>query len=287
MNTIEQSYYLDQLSEQMYMLVDACHEYDKGKFYQAKNMSAIIRTLVKDPENINLKRKNQTISLLKSLGVKDTMKFYNTGYEAIDPLINISLVGILSAPSSAPLTNAVDENIYLPVLNNSELIDVKWITFEDWWNSKVIVSKCESHEITFTRKKISLTMAEQAGGVHVDSFEKIDKDYRDVLLNVANIFVNISQNGQEYPIKHLQYALVRQISHELIISISKQFNLLLNYQPTNKHNLRGLPERNIKQFGVFAQEKNHLSKRTKTPVKGGNFSSFTPPSNAAYVKIQF
>lgn len=287
MHNIEQTYYLDQLSEQMSMLVDACHEYDKGKFYQAKNMSAIIRTLVKDPDNINPKRKNQTISLLKSLGVKDTMKFYNTGYEAIDPLINISLVGIVTIPSTAPLLNISNENIYLPVLNNSNLVDVKWLTFEDWWNSNVIVSKSESREIIFTRKKISLTMAEQAGGVHVDSFENIDKDYRDILMNIANIFVNTTTDGQEYPIKHLQYALVRQISHELIISISKQFNLKLDYKPTNTYNLRGVHESNIKQFGVFAQENNHLSKRTKKPAKGGSFSSFKTPPNAAYVKLSF
>lgn len=280
------SYYLEQLHQQTSLLINACHNYDKGMFYQAKNMSAIIRTLVKDPESNNSKRKLQTVSLLKSLETKDSMKFYNTGYEAIEPKISINLVGIVTVPSNAPLSNEF-EYIYLPLLNNSDYIDCKWLNFSDWWNSKVIISKTEKRDIIFTRKKITLTMAEQDGGVHVDSFQNIDKDYRDISRYIINIFTNIDANGVESPVKHLQYALVRQISHELIISILKTFNLNLEYTPTNKFNLRGIPENKIKQFGIFAEEGKHLSSRTKFPFKCPKFESFKTPQNAAYVKIHF
>lgn len=280
------NYYLEQLKQQVSFLIDACEKYDKGIFYQAKNMSAIIRTLVKDPENTNPKRRNQTVSLLKSLDIKDTMKFYNTGYEAIDPKMSINLVGIATVPANAPLTTMF-EHLYLPLLNNSDLIDCRWLNFSDWWNSKVIVSKSESREIIFTRKKICLTMAEQDGGVHVDSYENIDKDYRDIANYITHVFVNVDSNGKESPIMHLQYALVRQIAHELILSIKKVFSLNLDYNPTNKYNLRGIPENKIKQFGVFAEDGMHLSSRTKYPFRCTGFSSFKTPDNAAYVKIQF
>lgn len=179
------------------------------------------------------------------------------------------------------------EHIYLPLLNSSHLIDCRWLNFSDWWNSNVIVSKAENREIIFTRRKICLTMAEQDGGAHIDSFEKVDKDYRDIAQSIANIFVNVDSNGIEAPILYLHYALVRQISHELIISIKKQFNLNCEYNPTNKFNLRGIAENQIKQFGVLAEDGKHLSKRTQTPYKCSGFSSFKTPPNAAYVKIQF
>lgn len=275
-------YYLNHLNEQLSLLIDSCHSYDKGNFSQAKIMSAIIRTIVKDVEY----KKSKTISLLKSLNVKDTMKFYNTGYEAIDPKLLINLVGIVSVPSKAPISKQT-EHIYLPLLNSSNLIDCRWLNFSDWWNSNVLISKTHNREIIFTRRKICLTMAEQDGGAHIDSFENVDKDYRDIAQSIENIFVNVNSNGIEAPILYLHYALVRQISHELIISIKKHFNLNCEYNPTNKLNLRGVSENQIKQFGIFAEEGKHLSSRTQTPYKCTGFSSFKTPPNAAYVRIQF
>lgn len=282
MSDEKQQYYLNHLNEQLSLLIDCCHSYDQGNFSQAKMMSTIIRTIVKDVQS----KKSKTISLLKSLNVKDNMKFYNTGYEAIDPSLLINLVGIVSVPSKAPISKNL-EHIYLPLLNSSNLIDCRWLNFSDWWDSKVIVSKAHDREIVFTRSKICLTMAEQDGGAHIDSFENVDKDYRDIVQSIANIFVNIDSNGIEAPILYLHYALVRQISHELIISIKKQFNLPYEYKPTNKFNLRDVPENQIKQFGVFAEDGKHLSIRTQTPYKCSGFSSFKTPPNAAYVKIQF
>ncbi len=278
-------FYHQQLQEQISLLILACESFDKGNFIAAKQMSAIIRTLIKDPEPRG-GRKTQTISLLKSLGVKESMKFYNTGYEAIDPEININLVGIATVPTTAPFSGGF-EHLYLPILDDSNLIDCKWLTFTEWWESKIIVSKTETREIIFTRKKISLTMAEQDGGVHIDQFEKIDKDYRDISQATAHLFVGVNSDGAEVPIKNLQYALVRQIAHELIVSIIHNFNLDIQYSPTNKTNLRGVPPHRLKQGILFAEDKKHLSSRTTTPFKSTGFTSFKTPPNAAYVKISF
>lgn len=130
-------------------------------------------------------------------------------------------------------------------------------------------------------------MAEQDGGVHVDSFENIDKDYRYIALSIANIFINMDSKGNEASIKYLQYTLVRQISHELIISLLKKFDLGLNYHPTNKINLRGVSENKIKQPGIFAKGDKPTSTRSKTPYKIGTYETFKTPPNAAYVKLFF
>lgn len=280
----QESYYLHQLKEQVSLLIDACHSYDNESFSQAKIMSGIIRTLVKDPPP---GRKSQTVSLLTSLNAKDTMKFYNTGYDAVDPILSINLVGFAAIQASAPYSDSTNQNIYVPILNNSMLIDVKWIDFEDWWNSNIIISKTEHHNIMLSRKKIVLTMAEQDGGVHVDRYENMDSTYRDILTHAINIFTNIDSNGIESPIEYLQYALVRQISHELLISISRAFDLPKSYNPSLKKILHGLPVENIIQPGLLTSENGNHSTRTATPVKSGPFDIIKPPPNAAYMRLSY
>jgi len=104
-NKIE-DYYLEQLLQQVSFLTDSCNSYDKGNFAQAKMQSAIIRTLVKDPGD---PKRSRTVSLLTHLNKKNTMEFYNTGFEAKNAKLNINLVGIATVPSSLPtLTKQFD-----------------------------------------------------------------------------------------------------------------------------------------------------------------------------------
>lgn len=276
-------YYNNQLIEQTSLLIDACHSYDRGGFHHAKIMSSIIRTLVKDPENP--KPNNQTISLLKALNCKDNMKFFNTGYEAIDPIININLIGMVTVPKLPPAQGY--ESIYIPLLNDSQYIDVQWLKFDEWWKSNVLVYKSENINIQFTRKKIVLTMAEQDGGSHIDQFNNINKSYRDLITGSTHLFKCHNIDGSESGINHIQFALVRQISHELIISIKKEFNLPIEYNPTNTFNLRNTSKENIKYGPLLAQEGNHISSRTNIPHKSANFSTFKTPSNASYMKFEF
>lgn len=281
MEDFEYKYYLNHLHEQCNILINACEQYDHGHFYFAKQMSGVLRTLLKDPENT---RNSQTRSLLKSLEVKDTMKFYNTGYEAKDPIINISIVGMVNVPSTAPLSSD-KEHIYLPVLNNSPLIDVKWIDFNSWWKSNVLVSKCESHNVSFTRERIILGMAEQDGGVHIDRYNKVDKDYFNIAQHIYKPFMHVSNSGEEHNILFLEYALIRQLSHEILISINRAFNICSKYKPTNQHNLRGVHESMLKIPGILAKEDGYKSIRTENPFKSLEFKPIKTPPNAAYMKI--
>ena len=92
------SYYKDQLIDQLESLIELCASYDSGNFTRAKGMSAIIRTMVKDPIPRSGK-KSDTVSLLKTLNIKDDMKFYNTAYEAVDPEFMFNLVGFVTVPT--------------------------------------------------------------------------------------------------------------------------------------------------------------------------------------------
>lgn len=282
----EYFYYLEQLEQQVSFLVDACHSYDNGNFAQAKMMSAIIRTILKDPDQSS-KRKSNTISLLTHLQKKNTLKLYNTGFEAKNTKLNVNLVGIVTVPCKLPTANKQFDNIYLPLLEASKQVDMKWLTFDDWWNSKIIELDEEYSQTIFTRKRIVLTMAEQDGGNHVDSMGKVDPEYLELATAAKTYFNQVDPQGNQSPIINLHFAMVRQISHELLKTILKEFKLDINYRPTNKNNLRGVPESQIKQPIMMVKGEKFESTRTSSPFKVPIGITFTTPPNTAFVKIQF
>ena len=252
-------YYLTGLQEQVNFLIDACHAYDKGSFVYAKQMSAIIRTLVKDnPKN------KQTVSLLTSLGVKDSLKFYNTAYSAKDPAILLNLVGVFS--HYKPLLAVNESPIYVPMFDETGLVDVQWIDFDDWWESNVVVCRDHVNNFALSRKKIILTMAEQDGGVHVDKFDKIDDVYKGIITCTSNILTHFSPNGDAMPIQYIQYALVRQIAHELIVTLSNVYNGFSPYNPTLEYILKGSTKETLIKPFMVALNDGDLSTRTDTPI---------------------
>ena len=272
------AYYLEQLRDQVNILINACHEYDKGYFFHAKQMSSIIRVLLKDGSK-------QTVSLLTSLGVKETIKFYNTAYSAQDPSVLLNLVGAFSHYKQPPAI--VEIPIYVPMFDDTGLIDVQWINFKDWWESDVIVCKSDSNNFSLSRKKIVLTMAEQDGGAHVDRFEKIDTVYKGIITNTLNILANTTTDGKITTIQYLQYALVRQIAHEVITTICAVYKGFSSYHPTLKHILKEFPKDTITRPFIFSTVEGGLSKRTDTPFVRPCFQLITPPPGAAYVRLFF
>ena len=272
-------YYLNQLKEQVNFLIDACHSYDKGSFVYAKQMSAIIRTLLKDnPKN------KQTVSLLASLGVKETLKFYNTAYSAKDPAVLLNLVGLLRQYKPRPEADQIP--IYIPMFDDTNLIDVQWIDFDDWWESNVIVCKDTTNNFSLSRKKIILTMAEQDGGVHVDNFDKMDSVYKGIITSTANILTHITPNGNTIAIEYLQYALVRQIAHEVITTLRSIYDLFAPYNPTQEYILNGVSkDRIIKPF-MIALNDGDLSTQTDNPLSGERGPGIVAPPGTAYFRLE-
>ena len=272
-------YYLIQLKEQVNFLIDACHFYDKGSFIQAKQMSAVIRTLLKDNS-----RNKQTVSLLASLGVKKTLKFYNTAYSAKDPAVLLNLVGLLR--QYQPSSESDPMPIYIPMLDDTNLIDVQWIDFDDWWESDVIVCKDTDNNFSLSRKKIILTMAEQDGGVHVDNFDKMDSIYKGIITNTANILTHVDSSGNTTVIKYLQYALVRQIAHEVITTLRNVYDLFAPYNPTQEYILNDIPKDKIIKPFMIALNDGDLSTRTDNPLSGERGPGIVAPPGAAYFRLE-
>lgn len=277
-----ENYYFNELKDALFNLIDSAHSYDKGNFAQAKNMSSIIRLILRDIENP--RPNNRTVSILKHLQRKDSMKFYNTGYEASDPLLSISLVGMVDVPISSPDSKQLKQHIYLPVLDKSNFIDVKWLTFDQWWNSVIVVDKSDDSDIIIKRKWLILAMAQQGGGAHLDAVDNVEELYLSLATAKKSILKTID-NGVEVPIQFIHYALVRQITHELIITLKKEFNIIKYYYPSNAINLKGIPENNIKQPGFVAEVTKSHSTRTDFPYRLPHVQTLTPPPEAAYMKI--
>ena len=79
---------------------------------------------------------------------KETLKFYNTAYSAKDPAVLLNLVGLLRQYQPSPASDQIP--IYIPMLDDADLIDVQWIDFDDLWddkyNGKVIGFRYEGKE---------------------------------------------------------------------------------------------------------------------------------------------
>ena len=205
-------------------------------------------------------------------------------YSAKDPVILLNLVGVFSEYRS----NMTDKEvpIYVPMLDELNLVDVQWIDFEDWWETDVIVCKDTTNNFSLSRKNIILTMAEQDGGAHVDKFEKIDSVYKGIITHTVNILTHIYSNGNSVAIEYLQYALVRQIAHEVIITLRNMYNMFSAYNPTWEHILKGTPkERIIKSF-MIALNDGDLSTRTDNPISGERGPGIVAPPGTAYVRLE-
>lgn len=215
--------YMDSLLETLEILIDICEQYDNGKYKQAKMLAVNIRTLVHQT--------GSSTSLLTHLERQETMKFYNT----VNRIKNAVYYLGMGMPAQMRSLNVVSinrvENTFVPIFKPAQLFSPKWLSFEEWWCQTIIVSS----EASFTRKEIVLTMVNKDGGGHYD--KKVEEKYYNLakgitsMLYATNASIEDDPHVQGEPYLNLHYALVRQISHELILSILKEFNLSLKYSP--------------------------------------------------------
>lgn len=226
--------YLDSLNEQMEFIVNACKLYDEGNYFYAKQIATHIRVLVHDTK--------QSISLFNLMEKKDTMKFCSTASFPKKAVLHISFI--------SPVNKVIDgksEHTFVPNLNESgSKSNKKWVNFETWYDQKVLVSG----ENTFTRKDMILYLANKDGGAHIDPYieeryYKISKGLESFLYSSSGPSERLSPN-QDKPFLNLINAAVRQIAHELILSIRKNFNIRPNYNPSFKtYGLNGIHVQDI------------------------------------------
>lgn len=198
-----------QFQEQLYFLSSSCNAYDAGFEAEAKRLALIIRILAHDT------KKSQ--SLLLNLGLKDKLKWCDLVGE-IDPSNSFYLgVGIELASNPTGMR-------YVPALGEPK----QRISFQQWWDGVVVLDKQAS--VSITRKFAVLHLADTDGGAHIDSAlnQEYEKLSRQNGLSFDLCTISSEGSKMESIETNLILAIVRQIAHELKLTIQEQMTSFLD-----------------------------------------------------------
>jgi hypothetical protein len=106
---------------------------------------------------------------------------------------------------------------YFPYLNDT-LRTPSNRKFDSWWNGILIE---DNKRNLFSRKKLVLSMTNQDGASHVDP--ELNEDYHNLTrMNGMNNFYNV-RNQKDIPMLDVELNTMRQIGHEIIISLERYF----------------------------------------------------------------
>lgn len=240
--------YLDELHEQLDLLIDYCNQFDQGKLHYAKPMASALRVLVHDGKNDK--------SLFLLLESKKTMKFCSTSklYRNYEDIIYLAT---LITPARKPIIKNGNINDYELkfVPNLSRNINPKnWINFDDWYNLPVFIHNKDKEDglimleqkpgskLIVNRSKIINYFRNKDGGGHVDP--KVNSDMYNLSKSLSSIAyqdikpLHTYKLGEKYvpaiPFQNSLHAALRQIAHEIILTIRKEFGLKISYNPSHK-----------------------------------------------------
>lgn len=192
------------LKEQISFLQASADAYDSGFKEEAKRLAVVIRVLLHDTSNSK--------SLMSLLGIK-TMNFLDTSYD-YDPRNLLSFAGLVMIrkfPGGAEFV----PRCKLPPKPKGE--PIKLVPFDDWWNKVVVV---DNQKNKFKRCDLVLSLSNKMGGAHVDP--KLDPAY--VALTKNNTLGWRYWDGnEEGDILPVELASVRQIAHEVLLSLKNAF----------------------------------------------------------------
>lgn len=184
------------LEEQIDFLELSCASFDKGFTGEIKRLAVSVRVLVHDT--------NSSTSLL-TLANRKTIGFLDTAYpyDNENLLSHSSLVQIHMTPQGAKPKAYLDGALQPGLL-----------PFEAWWNGIVLV---DSNKNEFSRKDITLYLANKEGGAHVD--HEIDERYHNLRNRNSLGWVTVLRDGQQIAGEDHVPGTMRQIAHELIKSL--------------------------------------------------------------------
>ncbi|TDT83164.1 hypothetical protein DEU41_0605 [Bacillus sp. AG1163] len=264
--------YLEELSNQSELLIDYCDQLDSGKMNYALPLAALIRVLVRDG-GPNSK------SLFYLLNKKETMKFCSTSniYPDYDDILYLLT---LITPAYKPVIDngrvINQEPVFVPNLNRNTA-HKNWISFDEWFNYPVFIynkgsnggliklEQTEDSKLSISRWDIINYFSNKSGGTHIA--QKVNMDMYTLEKGLSSMEYQDIKPLESYrpgekhvpgiPIKGPLHAAIRQIAHELILTIRKEFNIGRNYNPSHKkiigYTIEKIPNRCIKFNPVTRQ----------------------------------
>lgn len=192
------------LTEQIRFMHRSARFFDEGDEGEAKRLATHIRLLVHDTARSH--------SLLGLMGVKETMRFEDTTLRRVElppgsiilhSGITVTQMGSRGVRFAAPLYDIAPERVGPPV------------PFDRWWKPTILT---DSHGHAHSRKSMTLALANQDGGAHVDP--QLQRAYAALTKENALGRWGSNEFGEEHPLDNLVLASVRQVAHELDRSIA-------------------------------------------------------------------
>ena len=190
----------DRLKELVGFMKKSADSYDAGLQGEARRLAAVIQIIIRDDEGSE--------SLLSAMGVKDKLFFYDESPD-YNPKVGLPMSGL------AIVTICKTSHRYIPRLGGGSAIKKK-SPFDIWWNKTGYID--ESKNINLSRQAIVTGVANSPVGSAnhelAGAFEaltgKKTADQTEVVAESDSDMIAI------------MLASVRQIAHELLISLEVQ-----------------------------------------------------------------
>lgn len=229
------------LEKQTKLLAKLCREFDEGNYDYADVISTKIAAI------INFRGKKE--SLLPNMEKQDSMLFYSSSkvldsYE--DVLMYRSLVATTIKDGQIIYHPKLDQGKYPKTLHR----------FSVWASSPVYIANLqnstnnmdgliyigelnETTQFIMSREKIINFYRNKFSGAHFDT--KLEQNIYQAAIGLSSIEHVDNPNlknipGEKYvpgePIKYMLEMAVRQIAHELLLTLKKEFSFQLEYKPT-------------------------------------------------------
>lgn len=199
--------------EQYSSLINACKLFDSGSLCEAMWICTKIRVLVNDSD--------KSRSSLTHLDKKNKIMFLDS-WPDFDPENLI--------PTNS-LINLCIENgnwFYAAKLNSGE---TKRVDFDSWRN-KIIISDTKNK---ISRKYLIKTMSNKDGWAHISKDKKLPEGYSEIT-RANSSWWKITKDGITEELPNIHLFSVRQIGHELLISLWEFFPELEDvFKKYNEH----------------------------------------------------
>lgn len=246
--TKTESDYLDDLNDQLELLIDYCQQMDQGKLLYSKPMATLLRVLVHQTPG--------STSLFTHLNKQRSMKFCSTSKIYSEHNDILYLVTLITPGKKAIIRDGrvIDyEYNFVPNLDRNTN-HKNWITFDEWYNLPIYIVNKDSDDglimleqrqgskLVVARKDVITFFSNKDGGAHVDAKLNIDMHSLSKSLSSA-AYEDIKPQssyrpGEKYvpgiPYQNTLHAALRQITHEMILTIRKEFGLRFSYNPSHK-----------------------------------------------------
>jgi hypothetical protein len=210
-------------NEQLDFLRTSAQAFDAGVLHEYKRIALVLRVLLHDT--------NASHSLLKQLGVKATLQYWDTRDRPVAApdrqIVAVhdwpqGMVGMAGTTSVFPDPHGEGAWRWFPMLGSDPGLSVRRRDFEAWWRDSIIELKSGQ---TFTRRDFVLGIANREGGAHVDPQPPVSWVLlRDQSWDDAAGMVDAW--GRRLPVPRLVPAVVRQIGYEAAETFAEQRSTL-------------------------------------------------------------